>query len=379
MPKQSSDYTPSILHVLPTFGVGGIQVRLATTIDKLGDRYRHLILALDNNHRCQTRISNKMSFQLVRDHENTRNVALHVARAVRYLKRHTPDLLITYNWGTIDWAMASALVRRCPHIHFEDGFGIEEADRQLVRRALTRAVVLRMADRIVVPSKTLSTLATKVWKLKPEQVTYIPNGVNVADYAETAAAVGTCRSNGQGPLIVGTIAPLRPEKNIELLLATFAELNHAQDIRLYIVGDGTERQRLEAHANSLNVCDHTVFHGLVDDIRQVLADFDVFALTSRTEQMPISILQAMAAAKPIVALDTGDIKEMVSPENIEYITPKGDQRSLVAALSALLQDADARRRIGAANRARVHDNYPEHQMVQAYRKLFDGLLGRATE
>jgi glycosyltransferase involved in cell wall biosynthesis len=377
--QQSSDNKPLILHVLPTFGVGGIQVRLAATIDKLGDRYRHLILALDENHRCQTRIRDKTLFQLIHDHENTRNVPRHVARAMRYLKVHTPGLLITYNWGTIDWAMANALVRRCPHVHFEDGFGIEEADKQLARRVLTRAVVLRKADRVVVPSKTLSTIATGVWNLRPGRVTYIPNGVNVADYLATGVTCGTGQIDRPDPLIVGTVTPLRPEKNIELLLKAFAELNPAQDLRLHIVGDGTERQRLEACAKSLNVYDRTIFHGLVDDIREVLAGFDVFALTSRTEQMPVGVLQAMAAAKPVAAFDIGDIKEMVGPENREYVVSGNDERSLVAALSVLLQNAEARRRIGSANRAWVHDNYPEHRMIEAYRQLFDRLLGRPRE
>ena len=93
-----------------------------------------------------------------------------------YLRAHRPDLLITYNWGSLEWAMAN-WPRLVPHVHIEDGFGPEEADRQLLRRVWTRRLLLSNS-RVVVPSRTLERIALHVWKLSPSRVRYIPNGVD---------------------------------------------------------------------------------------------------------------------------------------------------------------------------------------------------------
>src|SRR5262249_56226371 len=94
------------------------------------------------------------------------------------LRRTGPDLLLTYNWGSIEWAATNRLWRVAPHIHFESGFGPEEAHRQIPRRALARRFALRRAQRVVVPSHNLVRIATEIWRLDTRQVAYVPNGVD---------------------------------------------------------------------------------------------------------------------------------------------------------------------------------------------------------
>lgn len=372
---------PLVLHVLPSFAVGGVPARTTEIINYLGDAFRHAIVALDGNYACGDRLADTAQV----DFPSLKNTAKQAIGSLlsnhAMLRQLRPDLLLTYNWGTIEWALANTIFPVCRHIHLEDGFGLEEADGQLTRRVLFRRIALARTAGIVVPSETLVRLATQTWKLPPRKVIHIPNGVDCSRFAQVPAAgakLGCQRSADE--LIVGTVAPLRPEKNLGFLLETFAAIAMQFDAKLVIVGDGSERPKLTQLAKMLDIADRVHFTGHVEAVETVLTYFDVFALTSRTEQMPFSVLQAMAAGKPIAAVDIGDVKRMLSPENRALVTPKGDLPAFAETLSHLLKDSAARDQIGRQNRGHVRKHYPRERMLEAYRKLFEAVPhGRETQ
>lgn len=280
-------------------------------------------------------------------------------------------MLLTYNWGTTDWALANTLSPVCRHIHLEDGFGVEEADRQFARRVLFRRIALARTSRVVVPSQTLVDIATRVWKLSPDRVLHIPNGVDCSEFAgprQPAPHIGFRKSPDE--LVVGTIAPLRPEKNLELLLRAFAAVAERFTARLLIAGEGPERPKLSALAKELRIEDKVVFTGHVAAVQEVLGVLDVFAMTSKTEQMPFSVLQAMAAARPIAAVDVGDVKRMLAPDNRAFVAPKKNEHEFRSVLERLLADPVARFDLGLQNQAHVRANYPQERMFVAYESLF---------
>jgi glycosyltransferase involved in cell wall biosynthesis len=101
------------------------------------------------------------------------------------------------------------------------------------------------------------------------------------------------------------------------------------------------------------------------------ARMDVFALSSDTEQMPMSVLEAMAAGLPVASTDVGDVAGMLAAENREFVVPL-DAARLSAALAGLVGDAGLRQRVGAANRAKVERDYADTVMFDRYARLFDG-------
>ncbi len=360
-----------ILHVLPTFAVGGVQVRTANIINHFGDRYRHAIVALDGDYACKSRLcgGSVVDFPSIGTHRNGLLGKLIGIRAA--LRRLRPRMLLTYNWGTTDWALANTLSPVCRHIHLEDGFGVEEADRQFARRVLFRRIALARTSRVVVPSQTLVDIATRVWKLSPDRVLHIPNGVDCSEFAgprQPAPHIGFRKSPDE--LVVGTIAPLRPEKNLELLLRAFAAVAERFTARLLIAGEGPERPKLSALAKELRIEDKVVFTGHVAAVQEVLGVLDVFAMTSKTEQMPFSVLQAMAAARPIAAVDVGDVKRMLAPDNRAFVVPKKNEHEFRSVLERLLADPVARFDLGLQNQAHVRANYPQERMFVAYESLF---------
>lgn len=125
---------------------------------------------------------------------------------------------------------------------------------------------------------------------------------------------------------------------------------------------------------SLDVSARVVFAGALNQPERLIRRFDVFALSSNTEQMPYSVLEAMAAERPIVSTDVGDIKRMVAPENADFVVPVEDERCLTHRMSQLLHDCSLRTQLGWANRQRVQQEYSLAHMIERYDALFSGSL-----
>ena len=369
---------PVILNVFSTFAIGGPQVRFAALANSPEHRFRQLLFAMDGRYDCFTRLEKTARVDLSHFAFSRRSTAANVISAYTVLRRLNPALLVTYNWGAIEWALAAALAK-VAYVHVVDGFGPEEAESQLARRVLFRRIALARCSQVIVPSKTLFRLAREVWRLPANQVTQIPNGIDVDRFGgppdeQLLSTLGIPRDR----LIVGTVATLRPEKNIARLLHAFAQVKDKVAASLVIVGDGAERLALKSQALDMGLSDTVIFTGPVEDPARLLSAFDIFALSSDTEQMPISVLEAMAAGLPIAGVDVGDVKDMVSTENSPFIVDK-DSPTLAASMLDLLSDADRRRCIGAANKERVLADYSLDRMLRSYTELYVDLIQSATK
>jgi glycosyltransferase involved in cell wall biosynthesis len=291
-------------------------------------------------------------------------------RAVRAaLRALAPETLVTSNWGSIEWAMANLVPPRIRHVHTEDGFGPDEATGQKPRRVLTRRLVLRWSE-LALPSTILLRSARAVWRLPERRLHYIPNGLDLRRFRPDGPRAGL-PVPGEGPLI-GTVAALRAEKNLARLVRACAIL-HGQGVsfRLVIIGDGAERPMLEALAAERGIAGRTLFAGHVPDPAAAYRAMDVFALSSDTEQMPFSVMEAMATALPVAATAVGDLRAMLPAAQHDHLAALTDE-GLAAALRPLLEDAALRARLGAANRAKAEQDYDEETMFARYAALIEG-------
>jgi glycosyltransferase involved in cell wall biosynthesis len=359
----------AMLHVFPSFGIGGVPLRMCRVINHFGKRFYHTIIALDGNFDAAGQLSSDTDISLITPIRWKTGIVYDTISAAMTVRRIGPDLLVTYNWGSIEWAIANRILPRVPHIHFEAGFGKEEADIQLRRRVLCRRWALARCIRIVVPSRRLEAIARHNWQLPADIISYLPNGVDVERFSALARDALSGFSRRSGELIVGTLAPLRPEKNLGRLLRVFAMLDTTMPVRLVIAGEGTERSRLEQCAQELGISDRVVFTGQVLP-EAVLGSFDVFALSSDTEQMPNAVLEAMAAGLPIAAVDVGDVRMIVSRENRDFITARDDETAFAAAIGCLLRQPAIRERLGRRNKEHVVAEFSLQQMFDRYSELF---------
>lgn len=361
-----------LLHVFSTFAVGGPQRRFATVARELGPDITHYILAMDGRYDAEALLdgSERVSWRRLHQAMAKGRFLPNLPRAGRMLRTVRPDLLVTYNWGAMEFALANRLLglvgQGVRGVHIEDGFGPEEANGQITRRVRLRRLALD-SDQVtlVVPSLTLAAVAEQGWRLK-HRVLYLPNGIDCDRYAAPRIADS---GRNRPPIRIGTIAMLRPEKNLMRLLDAFAALAPTRPVSLRIVGDGPERPRLEARARALDLGDRVEFTGPTATPEQALADLDIFALSSDTEQMPLSVLEAMASGLPIASVDVGDVARMVARPNQPYVVPR-DAAALAQALQALVDEPDTRFRVGAANRAQAVSTFSLARMIEGYQALF---------
>ena len=358
-----------VLHVFPSFGIGGVPLRMVRVIEHVGARLHHTIIALDNNFDAASQLAGHVDVTLLPAPRQSGGMLRGALAAVLGLRRLRPDLLMTYNWGAIEWAIANRLLPVARHVHLEAGFGKEEADHQLQRRVWCRRWALARCTRVVVPSRRLQDLARDIWKLSSERIAYLPNGVDVERFAAPARDTIPGFTRRPGELVVGTVAPLRPEKNVGRLLRVFALIDRCVFARLIIAGDGMERAALERLAGELGIADRVIFTGQVKP-ESVLGTFDIFALSSDTEQMPNALLEAMAASRAVAAVDVGDVKGMVCEENQNFIVPRDDHQAFAAAIEHLLGDDVTRKRLGRGNRDRVVAEFSQERMFAAYSEIF---------
>jgi len=369
----------TLLHVFPGFGPGGAQMRFANVANHLGPTYRHLIVAMNGATEAVRLLAPELKVKLLTVPVQFGNSWRNLKIFAQTLRRLQPDLLVTSNWGSIEWGIAN-WAARLPHLHLEDGFSGEEAQRQFSRRVWTRRLTLRRSI-VVVPSRTLYRIARDTWRIPASRLLYVPNGVDcdlftaTGDPADRAAAgIPDC----DVPL-VGTVARLSPEKNLHRLIDAFARvLREERRACLVIVGDGPERDSLTEHVRAKGLESFVVFTGRWPNPERLLPFFSVFALSSDTEQMPLSILEAMAAGVPIAATDVGDVREMLSEQNRDFVVER-DNGMLASAITRLLDEPDRARRIGAANAHRARERYSQSKMFSTYHELFDGKLLRAEQ
>ena len=365
----------TLLHVFSTFDVGGPQVRFADLANHFGRRYRHLILAMDGAYGCSRRLSADVDCEFLNISTPKRATLRNVWNFRDHLKRLQPDLLLTYNWGAIEWGMSNS-IPVCPHVHLEDGFGPDEAAGQMRRRVLLRRLVLARATRVVVPSRTLYRIARCQWRIPERRLSYLPNGIDCERFQQVAddQLLRELHIGSDRPLI-GTVARLRPEKNIGRLLRAFATVRRAVSAHLLIVGEGPEQPGLQQWTRELGLTDSVTFAGQIERPEHVLGTLDVFAVSSDTEQMPYSVIEAMAAGLPIAAVDAGDIPHMVSTANRPFIV-RQDADRLAEAILGLLQDPSRREMIGLANRERAHREFGLDTFLSAYEQIFE--TGRSS-
>lgn len=365
----------TLLHVFSTFAVGGPQTRFATIAERLGPKYRHLIVSMSGRTEAAQLLSPKVEYSLVPIHNTPRNPFANAWRFGKQLRRMKPDQLVTYNWGSLEWAVGNRFGPNIPHIHIEDGFGPDEAAARFKRRVWLRRVGLARVKTIIVPSRSLERIAVDEWRFPEARVRYLPNGVDIPRFSTPVPETERAFVKRPGELVIGTCAALRPEKNLGRLIRAFAA-GRPQNARLVICGDGSERAGLEAIARANGIADLCVFTGYLSKPELALANFDIFAMSSDTEQMPYGLLEAMAAGLPVAATDVGDIKAMVAEENRHFIVNPADEAALTGALRTLLRDAELRKMLAGANQSKAKTEFSIDSMIETYDWFFGDISPR---
>jgi glycosyltransferase involved in cell wall biosynthesis len=368
---------PRILHIHSSFDPGGKELRCVRLINAFGGAAFNALVSGEPDQRGAAALIQPMvvwaKFPSLKGKPWPWRLKAMAAAMADY------DLVCTYNWGAMDAVLAHTLFadvfKLPPLVHHEDGFNEDEADKRKAGRNLYRRFALGRVSALVVPSHTLERIALEEWDQPRTRVRRIPNGIDTRRYAKKPkpdVLPGLVKRKGE--FWAGTLAGLRKVKNLPELVRATAFLG--DEWQLVIAGEGSERAAILAEAERQRIEDRVHLPGFVSDPASVVGLFDLFALSSASEQFPISVVEAMAAGLAVAAPAVGDIASMVAEENRPYIVAPGDWRGLRNALAALASDELLRRKIGQANRARARTEFDEKAMIDRYKALYWGLMGR---
>ncbi|MBY0619842.1 glycosyltransferase family 4 protein [Sphingomonas ursincola] len=369
-----------ILHLHSTFDLGGKEARAVRLMNHFGQAAQHTILtAVPDALGARAAIAPGIRA----DFPNNAPSLAGKPNLARYRKFADYfanfDLILSYNWGAMDGVMARTIFNSItplpPVIHHEDGFNEDEAVKLKAKRNWFRMVALARTDALVVPSHTLEQIALKVWKQPDSRVRRISNGIDVAAYAkrpQKGAIPGFQRRSGE--IVIGTLAGLRAVKNLPRLVRAVAALD--RPVRLVIVGEGPERAAIEAEAARLGIADRLLMPGFLKNPARYVGLFDIFALSSDSEQQPISVMEAMAAGLPVAAPMVGDVAHMVAPDNAILLGEPGSEAGLIDNLRRLAEDPALRTALGNANRAKAEAEFDERLMLERYAALYGRAMGR---
>lgn len=290
-----------------------------------------------------------------------------------------PDVVHTHQIGALCYAGRAARKAGVPVVvHTEHGknYASRRRTRWLGRLAG------RYAQRFFCVSRDIAEELRACRIVPKTKIAVAPNGIDIGRFRNPAAGIETRRELGIPPSapVIGAIGRLTEIKRHDLLIRAFARLKlRSTDARLMLVGDGPERSELGQLAAELAPPGCVHFVGYQSTPERFLQAMDVLAMSSRSEGMPLAVLEAWAAGVPVVASRVGGIPELIADERTGLLTEFGDIEGLADALERLLSDRALAERIRSAAGNRVETQYSLGQMAANYQREYEELLlGSAT-
>ena len=363
-----------LLHLHSSFSLGGKEARAVRLMNLMGSRARHVILsAVPDAMGARDSIGPGIDVEFPADAPplHGKPGPARYRDLARYMQQF--DLVLSYNWGSMDGVMAHRIFAPFRHlpplIHHEDGFNEDESVKRNWKRNGFRRLALPTAEALIVPSALLERIAADEWSAVRRTVV-IRNGIDTEAYEARPSAALPGLDRREGDVVIGTVAGLRKVKDLPRLVRAVATL--PANVRLVIVGEGPERAAIAAEAAACGMGERLVMPGFMTEPARWIGHFDMLALSSQSEQAPIAVIEAMAAALPVVSPNVGDVSSMVSDENRRFIAT--DEAAFRGALAELAMNAELRVQTGAANRCVAAERFAESTMVAAYENLYGRAL-----
>lgn len=288
---------------------------------------------------------------------DTGPLSLDVVRGLaRVVRRSGCDVLHTHDYRSN--VLGGLAARRAEHtmpwvatVHLHT----QDSRRLRLYRALD-LFLLRLADRVVTVSREQRRFLLRRG-IERRRLVLVPNVIDVVRFAGAAGDAAATRAALGVPAaspLVGIVGRLTHQKGVDAFLAAAAIVRASSpDARFLVVGSGPLRGSLEREAVRLGLLEAVSFLGYRDDVAAVMAACDVVAMPSRAEGLPLVLLEALALARPVVAVPVGGVREVVRHEQTGLLCDGGDAKELAAAISRLLADPELAGRLGAAGRAYV--------------------------
>lgn len=307
--------TKKIVHLVYSMGCGGLEKVIVNIINGTRDlNCQHLIITLIPDFEMIDLIDVPVEVHCI--HKKPGKDLLAHFRLMKRLLKIKPDVINTYNFGTIEYHAVAWLLRIPIRVHSDHGRGGDVADGRSKKNNAIRRFSSGFVSDYVVVSLDLYNWVVDIVRVRSKSVQVVQNGVPVAAIDKQPLA--------RKHKVFCTIGRLDPVKNQMLLIKAFAHLCKTTPRylpKLLIVGDGPERDKLESLTRALALDEYVEFLGYRTDISEILTSVDVFVLSSHYEAMPMTILEAMAKKVPVVSTDVGGIRHALDDSMLTFVAP----------------------------------------------------------
>ena len=355
----------AILHTESSLGWGGQEIRVLTEAAGVARLGHDVLLAAP----AQSRILAEAARYGVKARAlaRNRNGARGVLALRQLLARHAFDVINCHS-STDTWlaALARATLASAPPI-----VRTRHISAPLPHNRSTRWLYNTATARIVTTGEKLRKQVIAETGVEAPRVVSIPTGIDLGRFrpGDRSAARASCGLAKDAP-IVGIVATLRSWKGHRYLLEAFAAMKRPQAL-LVVVGDGPQRESLEAFAGELGIAPQVRFAGNQSDVAPWMQSLDVFCLPSyANEGVPQALMQAMACGLPVLTTPVGSIEEIVEAGVTGVIVPPRNAERLRVELEALLEDEERRASLGARASAAARERFGETLMVERMLRVF---------
>lgn len=291
-------------------------------------------------------------------------------RLARVMKERNIHLSHTHNLGPLLYGSLAAKLAGV-RVVINTRHGREKKHRS--------SYIWNINDAVVAISEDAKREMLKWNRINIKKTMVIYNGIDIDKYSNQQNGSEAKKALNIEPstLVVGTVARLSPEKDQYTLIEAFSKMvNKIDDAKLIFVGDGVLKEELVNYAQKLGVSNKVIFLGFKDDVYNILPVFDVFTLSSLTEGVSLTLLEAMAMKRPVVATNVGGNPEVVIDRVTGFLVPSKDSEKMADAIIKILQNSELAQKMGAAGRRRVEEKFSLERMVKEYEALYLECLAR---
>jgi glycosyltransferase involved in cell wall biosynthesis len=298
-------------------------------------------------------------------------------RLAELLRRENVEVIHAHQYGPFFYSLVARLFCRRPRVLFmEHGRAFPDYPRR--KRIVANRLLLERRDRVVAVGNAVRQALVDNEGIARERIGVVYNGIDLAPFATAARCRDQVRRElgvVNDELVIMQVARLDALKDHATAVRTFHRVwQRVPGARLVIVGEGPESSAIERHVRQLGLSAAVQLLGVRSDVPRLLAGADVCLLTSVSEGIPLTLIEAMAAGLPVVATRVGGVDEVVEHEVTGLLAPAGDEAVLAAHITRLAEDATLRTRLGLSGRDRATSRFSEDAMHRGYADLYEEML-----
>jgi glycosyltransferase involved in cell wall biosynthesis len=294
----------------------------------------------------------------------------------RFLRRERIDVLHAHKFGSNVWATVIGSLARVPVIVAHEHTWSFEG--QPLRRFCDREVIARGSSAFIAVSREDRRRMIEIEGIDPEDVMFMPNGIPAPPPPSGADVRAELGITADAP-VIGTVSVMRPQKALDVLLrATRILVDEFPGLKVLIAGEGDMREALGELTEELGITGNVVFLGVRTDIPDVLAALDIAVSTSDFEGSPLSVMEYMEAARPVVATRVGGVPDLIDEGVHGLLVEPQDPAAFAAAVAQLLRDPARAREMGERGQERRRAEFDIDVMVRRLEELYIELTAKAA-